>query len=252
MRILRFARPTGQRGFGLLENDKVRSVVGSPWRGVRLGNYRAVLEDVRILAPVRPSKIIAVGLNYREHARELSMAIPDEPLIFLKRPSAVIGPNDTIVRPTECGRVDYEAELAVVIGATARGLAARDAGRYIFGYTCANDVTARDFQAKDGQWTRAKGFDTFCPLGPWIDTDFDPGDAAIDLRKNGDLRQTSRTSDMIFGVDDIVAFVSRIMTLVAGDVILTGTPSGVGSIDVGDVVEVSIGGIGTLKNRVEV
>jgi len=209
-----------------------------------------VLENVRLLAPCRPSKIVAVGLNYRDHAEELHLSLPEEPLLFLKPSTSIIGPEDTIMLPPQSERVDYEAELAVVIGKQARRITSDRAKDYILGYTCLNDVTARDLQNKDGQWTRAKGFDTFCPLGPWIETDLDPSDLAISLLLNGETKQQSRTSNLIFDVFRLVEFISHIMTLMPGDVIATGTTSGIGPMKDGDTVEVRIEGIGSLINHV--
>ncbi len=209
------------------------------------------LADLELLPLVRPSKIVCVGLNYHDHASELGMPVPEEPVLFLKPPSSVIGAGDTIVLPACSERVDYEAELAVVLGRTARFVSEGDAARHIFGYTCANDVTARDLQKKDGQWTRAKSFDTFCPVGPWIETD--PGDLrALGLRTvvNGDLRQEGRTAEMIFPPYRLVSFISRVMTLYPGDMILTGTPAGVGPIKAGDEVSVEIDQVGFLLNPV--
>lgn len=203
-----------------------------------------------LLAPCEPTKVVAVGLNYRDHAEELGMELPREPLIFLKPPSAVIGPGAPIVLPPESERVDYEAELAVVIGRRARRVTAAEAPRAIFGYTCANDVTARDLQACDGQWTRAKGFDTFCPLGPWIVTDADVSDREIRLEVDGVERQRSRTSNLVFSPAELVAFASSVMTLEPGDVILTGTPSGIGKLFPNQVVCVTIESIGSLSNPV--
>ncbi|HMK36760.1 MAG TPA: fumarylacetoacetate hydrolase family protein [Desulfomonilaceae bacterium] len=209
-----------------------------------------VLENVRLLAPCRPSKIVAVGLNYRDHAEELHLSLPEEPLLFLKPSTSIIGPEDTIMLPPQSERVDYEAELAVVIGKQARRITSDRAKDYILGYTCLNDVTARDLQNKDGQWTRAKGFDTFCPLGPWIETNLDPSDLAISLLLNGETKQQSRTSNLIFDVFRLVEFISHIMTLMPGDVIATGTTSGIGPMKDGDTVEVRIEGIGSLINHV--
>jgi 2-keto-4-pentenoate hydratase/2-oxohepta-3-ene-1,7-dioic acid hydratase in catechol pathway len=206
---------------------------------------------VRLLAPAVPSKIIAVGLNYRDHAKEMGLTPPEEPIIFMKPLSAVIGPGDDIIFPAQSSRVDYEAELAVVIGKRCRDVNAVDAADVILGYTCFNDVTARDLQIKDGQWTRAKSFDTFAPLGPWIETDIeDPNSLGITLRLNGEIRQTSNTNNLIFNVCNLVEFISSIMTLERWDVIATGTPSGIGPMVKGDEIEVSIEGIGVLKNRV--
>ena len=208
------------------------------------------MEDVELLAPCCPSKIACVGLNYVEHAKELKMKLPEEPILFLKPPSAVIGPGTEIIVPKSSERVDYEGELGVVIGKRCKAIAADEAKKHILGYTCFNDVTARDLQQKDGQWTRAKSFDTFAPFGPWI-ASIDPSDADIKTRVNGQIRQSSNTADLIFGVPSLIEFISNVMTLEPGDVIATGTPPGVGRLEKGDVVEVEIEGIGVLKNRVK-
>jgi len=212
------------------------------------------LSDVKLLAPCQPSKIVAIGLNYRAHAQEFKEStLPKEPLLFLKPSTAVIGPEDTIVIPkTSLGRVDYECELAVVIGKTAKNVPEDQANEYIFGYTCANDVTERVYQKEDGQWTRAKGFDTFAPLGPWIVTDITSEDLKIETCVNNEVKQSSNTSDMIFGVPKLLSFISGVMTLLPGDVISTGTPGGIGRITPGDIVEVKIEKIGTLRNLVAV
>lgn len=201
-------------------------------------------------APVEPGKIIAVGLNYRDHASEFGSNIPDEPIMFLKPPSAVIGTEENIIIPFKSKRVDYEAELAVIISNRCRMISPREAKNNILGYTCGNDVTERDFQKKDGQWTRSKGFDTFCPLGPWIATDINPMSLSIECYLNDVLKQKSNTANMIWNPYELVSFISGIMTLNPGDVILTGTPSGVGPLEAGETVSVKIEGIGVLKNRV--
>lgn len=208
------------------------------------------LGEIRLLHPVVPSKIVAIGLNYRDHAQEVGMKLPEEPLLFLKPSSSVIGPWDTIIIPPQSSRVDYEAELGVVIGKLARKVSSNQAGEFILGYTCLNDVTARDLQGKDGQWTRAKGFDTFCPIGPWIETKVDPSDLGIELYLNGELRQGSRTSNLIFDPCQLVEFISGVMTLYPGDVIATGTTSGIGPMRSGDTVEVRIEAVGSLFNLV--
>jgi len=209
------------------------------------------LMDLEILPPCSPSKIIAVGLNYRDHARELGMAPPEEPIIFLKPPSAVIGPDEVIVLPKCSQEVHYEGELAVVIGKTIyKPSSFKEVEKAILGYTCFNDVTARDLQRKDGQWTRSKSFNTFAPIGPWIETELDPTDLLIKTWVNGELRQYSSTKELVFNVFDLVKFISDIMTLYPGDVIATGTPPGVGKLYPGDVVEVEIEGIGVLRNLV--
>ena len=199
---------------------------------------------------VKPTKIICVGTNYGAHARELGMKIPGEPLIFLKPPSSIIYDSQDIIYPRAAERLDYEAELAVVIGKKASRIKGKDAPKYILGYTCLNDVTARDLQKKDGQWTRSKSFDTFCPIGPVIVTDLDPADVKVESYLNGELKQSSSTGDLIFPVNSLVSFISGIMTLMPGDIISTGTPEGVGPMHPGDVIEIKIKGIGSLKNKV--
>ncbi|MGB9667565.1 MAG: fumarylacetoacetate hydrolase family protein [Thermosulfidibacteraceae bacterium] len=211
----------------------------------------ALLEDVKILVPAKPTKIVAVALNYREHAKEMGKPIPDEPLIFLKPTSAIINPFESIKLPAMSRRVDYEGELAVVIGKVCSNVEPDEVDEYILGYTCFNDITARDLQKKDGLFTRAKGFDTFAPFGPWIVTDIDPSNLRIRTKLNGNIVQEGSTSDMIFDVRELVSFISKIMTLYPGDVIATGTPSGVGFLSRGDKVEVEIEGIGSLVNFVE-
>jgi 2-keto-4-pentenoate hydratase/2-oxohepta-3-ene-1,7-dioic acid hydratase in catechol pathway len=208
------------------------------------------LHQVKLLPPCVPTKVVAVGLNYRDHAEELHLALPEEPLLFMKPSTSVIGPGDPVLLPPQSRRVDYEAELGIVIAKTARRVGLDEARDYILGYTCLNDITARDLQTKDGQWTRAKGFDTFCPIGPWIDTEIDPADLGVELYLNGERKQRSRTSNLIFSPAELVAFISGIMTLQPGDVIATGTPSGIGPMKHGDNVEVRIEGIGSLVNPI--
>jgi 2-keto-4-pentenoate hydratase/2-oxohepta-3-ene-1,7-dioic acid hydratase in catechol pathway len=209
------------------------------------------LDDVRLLAPVLPSKVVCLGKNYAAHAAEFGGEVPEEPLVFLKPSTSVIGPGDTIPLPSISRRVDYEGELAVVIGRLARSVRAEEAFRYILGYTCANDVTLRDLQKRDGQWTRAKGFDGSCPIGPWIETDLDPNDAPIETRVNGEVRQSATTAELVFGVATVIEYVTTFMTLLPGDVILTGTPEGVGKLEPGDRVEVEVDGVGVLANPVQ-
>jgi 2-keto-4-pentenoate hydratase/2-oxohepta-3-ene-1,7-dioic acid hydratase in catechol pathway len=233
----------------------VAQLAGHPFGGraedIKLTGVRYPLASVRLLAPILPSKVICVGKNYADHAREMGTEPPEEPVIFLKPSTAVSGPGDSIVRPTDLSeRVDYEGELAVVIGRLCRQVPAGRVPEVIFGYTCANDVTARDLQARDGQWTRAKGFDTFCPLGPWMETDVDPADLELSTSLNGEVKQHSRTSLMLHGVAELIMAVSQVMTLLPGDVLLTGTPAGVGPMGKGDQVSVTIEGIGTLTNPV--
>ena len=228
---------------GTLQEDEI--IVDSP----KDISPRLKLEEVTLLAPVEPSKIVSVGLNYKDHADELGMAVSDEPVIFIKPSTAVIGPGQDILYPVTSARVDYEAELGVVIKKRARKVPREQVGDYIAGYTCFNDVTARDLQKKDTQWSRAKSFDTFAPIGPWIETDLDPGDLRVRSYLNGELKQDSRTSEFIFSIPVLIEFISDIMTLLPGDVIATGTPPGVGSMDPGDEITVEIEGIGRLVNR---
>ena len=208
------------------------------------------LADVRLLAPVLPSKLVCVGKNYAAHAAEFGLEVPEEPLLFLKPSTSVIGPGDPIRLLPISQRVDYEGELAVVIGRLARDVRAEDAFRVILGYTCANDVTLRDLQHANDQWTRAKGFDGSCPLGPWIETSLDPNDVRVETRLNGDVRQAGQTADMVFGVATLIEYITTFMTLLPGDVLLTGTPEGVGRLAAGDVVEIEVDGVGTLRNPV--
>jgi 2-keto-4-pentenoate hydratase/2-oxohepta-3-ene-1,7-dioic acid hydratase in catechol pathway len=206
---------------------------------------------VTLLSPVIPTKVMAVGRNYEDHASEMGVELPDEPVIFMKPATSVIGPNADVIYPSQSHEVHHEAELAVVISKPARNVKAEDASQFIFGYTAANDVTARDLQRKDGQWTRGKGFDTFCPLGPAIETELDPLERlAVICKVNGDVRQAGFTSDMVFGVAELLEYITAFTTLLPGDVVLTGTPSGVGKVEPGDLMEVEIDGIGTLTNRV--
>jgi 2-keto-4-pentenoate hydratase/2-oxohepta-3-ene-1,7-dioic acid hydratase in catechol pathway len=234
---------------------RVAQLSGHPFGGkkddIALTGTSFALADVRLLAPMLPSKVVCVGKNYADHAREMGGEPPAEPIIFLKPSTSVCGPGEPIMRPARLSeRIDFEGELAVVIGRLCRAVPADQAGEVIFGYTCANDVTARDLQARDGQWARAKGFDTFCPLGPWIETDVDPGDLALTTRLNGEVKQSARTSLLLHDVAALVQYVSAAMTLLPGDVLLTGTPAGIGPMECGDEVSVTIDGIGTLSNPV--
>ncbi len=208
------------------------------------------LDKVELLAPLLPGKIICIGRNYVAHAREQAAEVPEVPLLFLKPPSSIIGPNEPIVLPPQSQQVEHEGELVAVIGQRGRWIPAEQALNYVMGYTIGNDVTARDLQRRDGQWTRGKGFDTFCPVGPWIQTDFDPADALVSCSVNGEMRQMASTRDMVFSVRQLVAFISSVMTLEPGDLIYTGTPAGVGPLLNGDRVEVSIEGLGKLSNPV--
>jgi 2-keto-4-pentenoate hydratase/2-oxohepta-3-ene-1,7-dioic acid hydratase in catechol pathway len=250
MKFIRYQSGVNLPRFGWIHGDMVGPVEGTPYGEYRRLEADIPLERVRLLAPLIPGKIICVGRNYVEHAREHGAEVPEVPIIFLKPPSAVIGPGDEIILPPQSQQVDHEAELAVVIGRTGRWIQPDESAKYILGYTVANDVTARDLQHKDGQWTRGKGFDTFCPLGPWIETEFDPADALITCRVNGELRQMTSSREMVFNINHLTAFISSVMTLNPGDIILTGTPAGVGPLKKGDSVEVSIDGIGNLVNSV--
>ncbi|WP_242901343.1 fumarylacetoacetate hydrolase family protein [Actinomadura terrae] len=250
MRIARFATDEGM-SFGVVEENTVAAIAAHPFGDLTFTGQRLPLADVRLLAPILPSKVIAIGKNYADHAREMGGEAPAEPVLFAKPSTAVIGPGEAVAYPRRLSeRVDYEGELALVIGRMCREVPASRAADVILGYTCANDVTARDLQKKDGQWTRAKGFDTFCPLGPWIETEVDPADLAISTTVNGEVRQDARTSQLLHAVPDLVAYVSQVMTLLPGDVILTGTPAGVGPLEIGDEVTVTIENVGSLTNRV--
>ena len=258
MRIVRFSPgPDSGLGsdplFGVLEEDGLIHVItGDPiYSGIQKSAATVALTKVRLLAPVIPrSKVVCIGKNYADHAAEMDGVVPDEPIIFLKPNTSVIGPNDTIVWPDMSERVDHESELAIVIGRLCRDVPQERVNDVIFGYTIANDVTARDLQKRDGQWTRAKGFDTFCPIGPWIDTDFIPGTQLITASVNGEIKQSAHLNEMIFKVPEIINFVTRVMTLLPGDVILTGTPAGIGPMIAGGTATMSIEGLGELTNRV--
>ena len=257
MKIMRFLKDA-QEKTGLLENNHVIELSCSCLEAINSPNidelkkdkfYR--VEDVKVRPPVLPSKVVCVGLNYTDHAAELNMELPEEPVIFIKPPTSVAGHLDNIIYPGSSNQVDYEGELGIVLSKEARNVKSEAAADFIGGYTVLNDVTARDLQRKDGQWTRAKSFDTFCPIGPCIETDLDPMDQNISLKLNGEFKQKSNTKNMIFNVYELVEFISSIMTLKPGDVIATGTPPGVGPMNIGDTVEVEIEGIGTIKNFVK-
>jgi 2-keto-4-pentenoate hydratase/2-oxohepta-3-ene-1,7-dioic acid hydratase in catechol pathway len=235
--------------YGLADDSTVTLISDEPFAAWER-EEDVPLSSARLLAPVVPTKIVCVGINYRSHAEEMGHELPRDPVIFLKPPTAINAPNGAIKYPDMAGRVDYEGELAVVIGRRARKVAPEDVSHHVLGYTCANDVTARDLQGVDGQWTRAKGFDGFCPLGPWVETDVDPRDLLIETLLNGEVVQSGRTSDLLFDVPRLVSFISHVMTLLPGDVVLTGTPGGIGPMQPGDVVDVRIEGIGTLSNKV--
>jgi 2-keto-4-pentenoate hydratase/2-oxohepta-3-ene-1,7-dioic acid hydratase in catechol pathway len=251
MRLLRFR--FGERiATGAMDagSDVVRVLQGTFFEDPLPTGEEIPLDDLRLLAPVLPSKLVCVGKNYAAHAAEFDQSVPEEPLQFLKPSTAVIGPGEPIQLLPISKRVDYEGELAVVIGRIARNIRAEDAYRVILGYTCANDVTLRDLQRMDDQWARAKGFDGSCPLGPWIETDVDPNDVHLETRLNGDVRQNGQTADMVYGVATLIEYITSFMTLLPGDALLTGTPEGVGKLSPGDVVEIEVDGVGTLRNEV--
>jgi 2-keto-4-pentenoate hydratase/2-oxohepta-3-ene-1,7-dioic acid hydratase in catechol pathway len=240
----------GRVRYGLWEDGAIRLFEGSPFAGGKPGRKNVRADKARLLAPCRPSKVVAVGLNYRSHAQEMGVSLPAEPMLFIKPSTAVIGPGAPIALPEMSRRVDYEAELGVVMGRTCRGVTPEAAPDYILGYTCLNDVTARDLQAADVQYTRAKGFDTFCPIGPAVALDVDPRDLRVRCRLNGRVRQDGRTSDLAWSAAELTSFISRVMTLHPGDVIATGTPSGIGPVSPGDTVVIEVSGIGRLVNPV--
>jgi 2-keto-4-pentenoate hydratase/2-oxohepta-3-ene-1,7-dioic acid hydratase in catechol pathway len=254
VRICRFGVGEGEVAFGVVEgqgdDEHVTAIKGHPFGPFELSTARFPMADVRLLAPVLPSKVVAIGKNYAEHAREMGSEPPAEPVIFLKPSTSVVGPGDPIPYPALSHEVDHEAELAVVIGRLCRDVPLQRAMEVVLGCTAANDVTARDLQRSDGQWTRAKGFDGFCPLGPWIVTDLDMSDLDVTCTVNGEVRQHASTADLLRGVPELISYVSAVMTLLPGDVILTGTPAGVGPIQVGDEVSVTVEGVGTLTNPV--
>jgi 2-keto-4-pentenoate hydratase/2-oxohepta-3-ene-1,7-dioic acid hydratase in catechol pathway len=249
MKIVRYQEGTVIK-WGVIEEKMVREMEGDPFEHFHLSSKTKKIEEVKLLSPCLPSKIVALGLNYRDHAAEVKMELPKEPLLFLKPSTSVIGPGEPIVYPKMSKRVDYEAELAVVIRKKAKAVPEERAAEYILGYSCLNDVTARDLQPKDGQWTKSKGFDTFAPIGPWIVTEIDPHHLDISSYLNGERRQHSNTKNLLFGPYQLVSFISCVMTLLPGDVIATGTPSGIGPMAIGDRIDVVIEGIGTLSNNV--
>ncbi|MCC5781025.1 fumarylacetoacetate hydrolase family protein [Nitratireductor sp. B36] len=249
MKIVRFSHQ-GTTSYGLLEGSSIAVLSGSPFEKIEKTGTVVALDTVRVLAPVAPSKLVCVGLNYTLHAEESGVPVPEEPMLFMCAPSAIIADGEQIQLDNADDRIDFEAEIGIVVGRRARNVAANDAGDYIFGYTCANDVSNRDLQKKDGQFTRAKSFDTYKPVGPVIETDLDPDNVDIKLWQNGELRQSSNTNDMIFPIARIFEFVSGIMTLEPGDLIITGTPSGVGPMASGDEIVIEIEKIGRLHSRV--
>ncbi len=249
MKIVRYT--IGRKtAYGILDGDIIHSLTGAPYRHLIRTGHTHSISDIKLLAPCTPSKIVALGVNYRSHGEEMSHRIPAEPLIFIKPSTSVIGPGANINYPPSSQRVDYEGELGAVIGKRTRPVSIQEAREFIFGYTCVNDVTARDIQARDKQWTRSKGFDTFCPIGPCIETELDARNLTLETRLNGERKQHTSTADLIFPVYELVSFISHVMTLLPGDVIATGTTSGVGPMQPGDMVEVEIEGIGILRNYV--
>lgn len=250
MKIIRYKHKTGSEKNGWIYNDLVGEIEGDLFGEYRRTDATIPLDEVTLLAPCKPSKIVCIGRNYVDHAKELGNDVPKVPLIFLKPPSSIIGNGDTILLPSQSKQVEHEAELVVVIGKRGKNITPENARKYILGFTVGNDITARDLQRSDEQWTRAKGFDTFCSFGPWIDTDFDHSDALITCKVSGQPRQMGSTRDMVFNVNTIVAYISSVMTLEPGDILFTGTPSGVGPLIDGDTVVVEIEGLGILENKV--
>lgn len=266
MRVVRFVeREMEEYGdlfasrWGILIDNAIYPLLSAPWERQRDGVYLPLvdgsaeplpLKAARLLAPVQPSKILCVGRNYAEHAAELGNDVPAEPLIFLKPLSSLLDPDGAVVYPSLSQRVDHEGEIAIVMGKRARFVSEEDALSYVFGYTVANDVTARDLQKGDGQWTRGKGFDTFCPVGPWVDSSFDPANRRVIARVNGEVRQDGNTDLMIFSLAHIISYLSQFCTLEPGDLILTGTPAGVGPVHVGDTMVVEVEGLGSISNLV--
>ena len=254
MRIARYVHE-GDVAFGVVEGEAdgevaVAEIAGHPFGPVTFSGVRHQLSAVKLLAPVLPSKVVAIGRNYAAHASEMGGEVPERPLIFLKPSTAVTGSGDSIAYPPSSERVDFEGELAVVIGRLCRDVPEERAGEVVFGYTCANDVTARDQQKADGQWSRAKGYDSFCPLGPWFETELDIADLQLTTTLNGEVKQDGRTSSIVHKVPALIAYITSCMTLLPGDVILTGTPEGVGPMSIGDEVAVEVEGIGRLVNKV--
>ncbi len=250
MKFARFMTKEKTTHLGWVNDDRIGLVEGDIFGEYRRLESSLLITGITVLPPVEPGKIICLGRNYVEHAREQGAEVPESPLIFLKAQSAILADRGQIQLPVQSEQVEHEAELVVVIGKKGRWIPVEDAFDYIFGYTIGNDVTARDLQQKDGQWTRAKGFDTFCPIGPWIETELDPSDTLITCRVNSELRQMASTREMVFTVPQIVAYISTVMTLMPGDLIFTGTPAGIGPLTNGDEVEIEIEGIGLLRNSV--
>ena len=250
MRIVRYKTNGDAPKYGWMLDDKIGEIQGEMFGEYRRREAKTPVANVKLVAPCEPTKILCVGRNYVEHAKELGNEVPKVPLIFLKPPSSIISNGDAILLPPQSTQVEHEAELVIVIGRRAKNVTAETAKEYIFGFTVGNDVTARDLQKIDDQWTRAKGFDTFCSFGPWIETEFDPSDAVVTCRVNGQMRQMASTRDMFFNINTLVAYISSVMTLEPGDLIFSGTPAGVGELKNADVVDVEIEGLGKLSNPV--
>ena len=248
MKIVRFIADK-KTEYGILEGEQVQSLDGSPFEPIKTLDKYHKLSEVKLLAPCLPTKVVAIGLNYYSHAKEVNQPVPQEPMMFYKPSTSVIGPEDKIVNPG-CERLDYEAELGVVIKALTSKVSKAEAMKYVLGFTCFNDVTARDWQAKDSQWSRAKGSDTFSPIGPCIETELDLGNTMLETYLNGERKQQVNTSDLIFGVPELVSYISQVITLLPGDVIATGTPAGIGPMKSGDTIEIKVGNVGTLRNYI--
>ena len=249
MKIVRFSIDKKIK-YGILKDDSIQGIEDKPYRHLKLTDHYYQLNEVKLLSPCLPSKIVALGINYRAHAEETKTPLPNAPLIFLKPSTAVIGPGDKITYPSASHRVDYEGELGVVIKKPVWRVSIEDSLDYVLGYTCFNDTTARDLQHSDGQWARAKGFNTFAAIGPCIETELDPGNIVLETYLNGELKQHTNTNDLIYTIPQLINFISNVMTLLPGDIIATGTPSGIGPMNPGDTVEIKIDPIGTLRNYV--
>lgn len=248
--IIRFKDKQNKELLGQIIDDKIKIIEGDIFSDFTVTNKEVAAEDITLLPPTEPSKVVCIGLNYVDHAKEVNLELPKEPLIFLKPNTTVIATEDEVIYPEQTNQVEYEAELAIVIGKETKNISENEAKDAIFGYTIANDVTARDLQFSDGQWTRGKSFDTFCPVGPGIVRDIDAGNLDITLHVNDELKQSSNTKNLIFNVEYIVSYVSKVMTLLPGDIIITGTPAGIGAVNPGDEMVVRIEGIGELSNKI--
>ncbi|MEE9398906.1 MAG: fumarylacetoacetate hydrolase family protein [Dehalococcoidales bacterium] len=249
MKIVRYS--IGQQiEYGIWEGERVESLIGEPYQQLKGTKSYHKISDLKLMAPCTPSKIVAIGLNYYSHAKEMKQPVPSEPIMFFKPSTSVIGPEDKISYPKASHRLDYEAELGVVISHRAWHVSSQEAMKYVLGYTCFNDVTARDWQNKDSQWSRAKGSDTFAPTGPCIETELDPDNVLVESYLNGERKQGANTNDLVFPVPELVSYISHVITLLPGDIIATGTPSGIGPMKLGDTIEIKVENIGTLRNYV--